>query len=241
MKKRQVKRNLVLGILFLLPVVFLLFLYPSKHNYNPLDIVNPKVSELNGFSSDSNEPVELKDHITVLGFLGTDPLGHILVASNVKALVYDKFKGFKHFQIVFVAPQGTQEAVQKLEKEINRYEEVKYWHYVFGQPEDIQNLYKTLKSNSDLNSDLSIEDVFIIDKDLSQRGRLDDRNKKEIKTNGPEYPLYAYNCIDIGVIRNKMSDDMRVLFTEYRQKRKGNFDSEQRRVNDIGTNDEQKN
>jgi len=140
-----------------------------------------------------------------------------------------------------VAPQGTQEAVQKLKKEINRYEEVKYWHYVFGQPEDIQNLYKTLKSNSDLNSDLSMEDVFIIDKDLSQRGRLDDRNKKEIKTNRPEYPLYAYNCIDIGVIRNKMSDDMRVLFTEYRQKRKGNFDSEQRRVNDIGTNDEQKN
>ena len=32
---------------------------------------------------------------------------------------------------------------------------------------------------------------------------------------------------------------MRIFFTEYRQKRKGNFDSAQRRANDLkGTNEE---
>ena len=35
-----------LGVLFLLPVIFLLFLYPSTHNYNPLDIVKTNVNDV---------------------------------------------------------------------------------------------------------------------------------------------------------------------------------------------------
>ena len=35
----------ILAILFLLPVVFLLFLYPSTHNYNTLDIVGEDINE----------------------------------------------------------------------------------------------------------------------------------------------------------------------------------------------------
>ncbi len=238
MKKTQVKRNLILGILFFLPVAFLLFLYPSTHNYNPLDIVNQNISDLDVFSSPSNDTILLKNHITVLGFLGTDPMEHAIAASNIKELVYDKFKGFKRFQVVFVMPEGTQDGVEKLQKEVNSYEEARFWHYVFGQPNDILNLFNNLKSNSSLEPDLSFEDVFIVDKDLSQRGRLDDRVKKELKVNQPKYSLYSYNCIDIGVIKNKMSDDMRILFTEYRQKRKGDFDSTKRRANDINQIDE---
>lgn len=206
-----------------------------------MDIVNQNLKELDGFSSPTNETIVLKDHITVLGFLGTNPIENIIAVSNIKELVYDKFKGFKRFQIVFVVPDGAQDEVVNLQKEVNRYEEVKFWHYVFGQPGDIQNLYDDLKSNSSLKPDLSSEDVFIIDKDLNQRGRLDDREKKELKGNHPKYALYSYNCIDIGTIKNKMSDDMRVLFTEYRQKRKGDFDSSERRANDINQKDEQTN
>lgn len=206
-----------------------------------MDIVNQNLKELDGFSSPTNETIVLKDHITVLGFLGTNPIENIIAVSNIKELVYDKFKGFKRFQIVFVVPDGAQDEVVNLQKEVNRYEEVKFWHYVFGQPGDIQNLYEGLKSNSSLKPDLSSEDVFIIDKDLNQRGRLDDREKKELKGNHPKYSLYSYNCIDIGTIKNKMSDDMRVLFTEYRQKRKGDFDSSERRANDINQKDEQTN
>jgi hypothetical protein len=213
-------------------------LYPSTHNYNPLDIVNQNVSDLDGFTSQNNEPIILKDHITVLGFLGTNPLEHTIAASNIKELIYNKFKGFKQFQTVYVLPDGTQEEVEKLQKEVNSYDEVKYWHYVFGQPDDIQNLYNRLKSDSSLKLDLSTDEVFIIDKDLSQRGRLDDRKKKEMKADQPNRPLYSYNCIDVGTIKNKMSDDMRILFTEYRQKRKGNFDSAQRRANEINQEDE---
>ena len=238
MNKNKLKRNLVLGILFFLPVAFLLFLYPSTHNYNPLDIVNQNIPDIQGFSSESGDTIVLENHITVLGFVGTQPMEQAIDASNIKELVYDKFKGFKGFQIVFVAPNGSQEETEKLKSKINSYEDARFWHYVFGEPEKILNLYNRLKSNSSLKVDFSSNDVFIIDKDLNQRGRLDDRDKREIKGNGPIYPLYAYNSIDIGTIKNKMSDDMRVLFTEYRDKRRGKFDSAHRRANDLSQKDE---
>jgi len=70
-------------------------------------------------------------------------------------------------------------------------------------------------------------------KDLAQRGRIDDREDNEKEKNKPVYGLSAYNCIEVAEIKNKMSDDLRILFTEYRQKRKGNFDSSSRRASDI--------
>ena len=132
MKENKSKRNLILGVLFFLPVAFLLMLYPAKHNYIPLDIINDNVVELNAFKSVDNEKIALQDHITVIGFLGKQPLSNSIAASNLKELVYDKFKGFKKFQIVIVMPSGTETEVQTLEKEISSYEDLRFWHYVYG-------------------------------------------------------------------------------------------------------------
>jgi hypothetical protein len=238
MDYKKVKRNLVLGILFFLPVTFLLFLYPATHNYQPLDIVNKSVSDLNVFSSNSNEPVLLKDHITVLGFLGEKPMENAIAASNLKELVYDKFKGFKKFQIVIVLPKGTEEEAKKLKSEISSYEDLRFWHFVFGEPNDISRMFYSLKSKFSLNDNLATHQVFIVDKDLFQRGRLDDRTDKELEKKNLVYGLESYNCIEVAEIKNKMSDDLRILFTEYRQKRTGDFDSTSRRANDLNNNNE---
>lgn len=232
------KTILVLGILFFLPVLFLLILYPSTHNYNPLDIVDNSVGELQFFSSNSEEEIQLKDHITVLGFLGTEPVNHVIAASNLKELVYDKFKGFKKFQIVIVLPKGTEAKAIQLQKEINNYDDMRFWHYVFGEPNDIKNLFDTLISEEELDENLFTDHIFIIDKDLAQRGRIDDREDKEKERNEEVYPLYSYDCIEVAEMKNKMSDDLRILFTEYRQKRKGKFDSTSRRAEDLNANDE---
>ena len=224
---------MVLGILFFLPVTFLLFLYPATHNYTPLESVNTNVLDLEQFTGETNEEVLLKDHITVLGFIGNTPEKQIVPMSNLKELVYDKFKGFKKFQIVIVAPNGTEDAVAKLKSDISSYEDLKFWHFVFGQPEAITTLYGSLKSRNDLKADLGTDNVFIIDKDLNQRGRMDDRSDNEIKKNKAVYGLYSYNGIEVAEIKNKMTDDLRILFTEYRQKRKGNFNTDTRRANDL--------
>ena len=234
MKTSNTKRNIVLGILFFLPVAFLLMLYPAKHNYIPLDIVNDNVLDLSGFTfEDSKQNIRFEDHITVLGFLGEKPLSENIAALNLKELVYDKFKGFKKFQVVIVVPKGTEEEVEKLKSEIITYEALEYWHFAYGSKEDIKQLYSSLKAEQNLKNDLSTQNVFILDKELNQRGRIDGREKKEIEANKPAFSLYSYNTIEVSDIKNKMSDDMRVLLTEYRQRRKGDFDSNSRRAEDL--------
>lgn len=234
MGKKPVKTVAVLVILFFLPVLFLLFLYPSTHNYLPLQVVDDQIMELQFFSSENNaHQVQLEDHITILGFLGSDPLSHNIAASNLKELVYDKFKGFKKFQMVIVLPKGSESKAENLQKEINNYDDMRFWHYVFGEPNDIKSLFNSLKTEEPLEADLSTEHIFIIDKDKKQRGRLDDRNETEIENNVNVHPLYSYDCIEVSEIKNKMSDDLRILFTEYRQKRKGNFDSSTRRAKEL--------
>ena len=245
MDYKKLSRYVVLGVLFFLPVTFLLFLYPATHNYEPLDVVNENVLDLQNFSSNSNKPILLKGQITVLGFIGNKPMDKLISNSNLKELVYDKFKGFKRFQIVIVAPKGTEAVVEKLKKEIASYEDLRFWHFVFGEPNDIHRLFYSLKSKLNLNEDLSLNNVFIIDKDLSQRGRLDDRTDNEMEKDKPIYGLSSYDCIEVAEIKNKMSDDLRILFTEYRQKRKGEFKSDASRTEDIRadkkTNNEQEN
>ena len=122
-----------------------------------------------------------------------------------------------------------------MQSEINTYEDMRFWHYVFGEPNDIKNVFNSLQSEEPLDDRLFTDHVFIVDKDLKQRERIDDREEREIEREEAVYPLYSYDCIEVAEIKNKMSDDMRILFTEYRQKRKGKFDSSSRRAEDIKT------
>ncbi len=233
MDKKLIKRYTILGILFFLPVIFLIMLYPAQHNYNPLDVVNDNVLELKNFKTSSNQTILFEDHITVLGFLGNQPLKNAIGASNLKELVYDKFKGFKKFQVVIVLPLGAENEAELLKNEIGKYEDIRFWHFVFGNENAIQELFDSLKTNNTLDHTLATTSVFIIDKEFHQRGRLDDRTDKELEKNAPIYDLISYNMIEVAEIKNKMNDDMRILFTEYRQKRKGNFDSTTRRASDL--------
>src|SRR5690606_20581864 len=135
MDYKKVGRYVVLGVLFFLPVTFLLFLYPATHNYTPLDVVNTSVLDIDAVSSKTNESIVFKDHITVLGFFGEQPMQKLITGSNLKELVYDKFKGFKRFQIVIVMPKGTESKVETLKKEIASYEDIRFWHFVFVEAE----------------------------------------------------------------------------------------------------------
>ncbi|EGV42711.1 hypothetical protein BZARG_1950 [Bizionia argentinensis JUB59] len=230
MRTKQIKRNVILGVLFLLPVMFVLVLSLSEDNYNPLEIINENVVEL----PKNDKGIKLDEHITVLAFFGKKPMEMATSASNLKELVYQKFKGFKKFQIVVLVPFGTEEESEILFKEIARYEDLRFWHFVHADEEAIKKTFNGLKASFSLSNNLATDNVFIIDTDRHQRGRLDDRSDKERENNKPAYSLDAYNSIQVSIIKNKMSsEDLRVLFTEYRQKRKGNFDSETRRANEL--------
>ena len=233
MKITSLKKPFVLSVLFFLPVLFLLFLYPSKHNYKTLDVIKKEIPELSNFVTKNGDPIQLENHLIVVGFLGKTPMEDAILALNLKELVYDKFRGFKRFQIVILVPESAKNQVELLQKELNQYEFLEYWEFGFGTPSDILAAYQSLKISTVLDSNLKTSDVFIIDKERHQRGRLDDRDKDQIKNRVPIFGMSSYDCLEVSILKNKMSEDMRVLFTEYRQKRKGNFNSTSRRADDL--------
>lgn len=231
MKSINIKKVAILGLLFFLPVIFLLFLYPSTHNYYALDVINEDVLEISKHNQQESEAVQLEANLTILAFLGKQPLSKSIAALNLKELIYENFKGFKKFQIVVIIPDGTQSQIKELERELITYEELEYWHFVFTNENEINTIYNSLLTKQPLDANLATDNVFIIDTDRNQRGRNDDRTDREFEKNAQPYSLYAYDCIEVADIKNKMSDDLRILFTEYRQKRKGNFNAIPRRIN----------
>ena len=232
------RKWLILGILFLLPVIFLLFLYPSTHNYNTLDIVNENIVEIDSLNFLDNNQTTLENNITILNFLGDNPMDKITSALNLKELVYDKFKGFKKFQIVSISSGDSSNFLYEVKKELIKSDELNYWYFATVDNVSLQKIYFSLRSESELDSSNYTSQVFIIDKQKNQRGRIDDRNEDQVIKSLDLTGLYSYNSIKVSEIKSKMNDDIRILFTEYRQKRKGNFNSNIRRISNLDGNEE---
>ena len=232
------RKWLILGILFLLPVIFLLFLYPSTHNYNTLDIVNENIVEIDSLNFLDNNQTTLENNITILNFLGDNPIDNITSALNLKELVYDKFKGFKKFQIVSISSGDSSNFLYEVKKELLKSDELNYWYFATVDNVSLQKIYFSLRSESELDSSNYTSQVFIIDKQKNQRGRIDDRNEDQVIKSLDLTGLYSYNSIKVSEIKSKMNDDIRILFTEYRQKRKGNFNSNIRRISNLDGNEE---
>ena len=231
------RKWIILGILFLLPVIFLLFLYPSTHNYNTLDIVNEDIKETDFLNFIDNRKTNFEGNITILNFLGDMPVENITGTLNLKELVYDKFKGFKKFQIISIASLNSEKSLENVKKELLKSDELKYWFFATSTDEEINKIYSSLRSQKELDSSNYTSQVFIIDKQRNQRGRIDDRDDDQIEKNVDLFGLYSYNSIIVSEIKKKMNDDIRILFTEYRQKRKGNFNSNIRRISNLDGND----
>jgi len=234
----KLRKPIILSLLFFLPVAFLLFLYPSVHNYTPLEVVNQDVVELDRFRSIDGEEVILQDRLTVLAIYSYSPLDQSTAALNLKELIYDKFKGFKKFQVVVVAPNAAEDELRQLKEELYSYSDLKYWQFALGDIQSINQLGNSLLTSATHESS-AFNQAYIIDKQLNQRGRFDDRSKNELKKNITPYGLYSYDCTEVADLKNKMSEDLRILFTEYRQKRKGTFESDDRRNDNLKSDGEE--
>ena len=63
------------------------------------------------------------------------------------------------------------------------------------QLEKHTNIFESLRSKNDLDSLNYTTQVFIVDKQKNQRGRIDDRDEDEIKNDSKRIGLYSYNSI----------------------------------------------
>ena len=203
-------KKIVLIILFILPLVVYMFFATGVNKFAKLPIITPKVNELSNWNSLSNHEVKLENKITILGFLGDDVLTEKGNLFNLNQKIYNKNKEFKDFQIVMIAPQGTQNDIKSIINELGSISDLSGWNFVFTSHDSISEFYKSLKLTENLNPAIGTSNVYIIDKDLNLRGR----KGKDLK--GEDEYKEGYNTISAADLHNNMSDDVKVILAEYR-------------------------
>jgi hypothetical protein len=205
------KKFLVLGVLFILPITVYIFFASGKDNFAKLPVLTNQVEDLTNFRTADGDLVQFKDQITVLGFYGKTLLENKGNAFNLAHKIYKKNRGFKDFQLVIVLPDGMQDDAQDLVSEISQIADTEQWKFVFGSSDAVKSVFNSLDTNYLLDSNLATSYVFIIDKDGNLRGRDDDDDKGL---------LYGFDTADIAEINNKMHDDIKIVLAEYRLKLK---------------------
>ncbi len=201
------KKFFVITVLFALPLVAYLFFASGVNNFARLPVLNSEIQPLEQFEPVEGETISFKDHITILGFPGRKPMDYLTNAYHLAEKIYDPYSEFKDFHFVSVVPEGNEEEIKELKKELSTVIDLKKWKFVTASEEEVQQLFESLGSNLELSEDLSTPNVFIVDKDSKLRGRKDDEDVGK---------LYGYDTNSIAVLNNKMNDDVKVILAEYR-------------------------
>lgn len=202
------KKYIVLFLLFIAPILAYVFFASGKSHFKRLPVLSEQVKDLEGFYDQDGASVSLKDKITILMFLGEDPIEHQVSVYNLVHKTYKKNHRFHDFQFVTVLPNAAADKIEHLVNEIHRaVEEMNDWHFAFSDAERIQQLFYGLQTPFELQEDLYSKYVFVIDKELNLRGRDDDKE---------DGILYGYNAENYAEINNKLGDDIKVLLAEYR-------------------------
>ena len=207
---QKTKKYFVLCILFIFPIVIYLFFASGKNNFALLPVLTEDVNEIKNFKTLSGEKIQLEDKISILGFWGEDLSEKKGDALNLNQKIYKRFYQFNDFQFVMVLENGQQDNVNLLKEELQEGvgTDLVKWRFAFGSPDEIQELFDSLKTNLNLSKGKSSPYVFIIDKEVNLRGRDDD---EDVGT------LYGFNSQSVAEINNKMVDDVKVILAEYRR------------------------
>jgi len=214
------KKNIVLFVLFILPLVAYLFFASGVNSFISLPTITKNIPDVTTWKTLDSKPVTLTNKITVLGFIGEDVMQRKGNFFNLYEIIYTKYKDFKDFQVVMVLPDGTQNQIQDLLKvDIDKLGTHKGWNFVFASPDEINSFYNKLQLVGKLDASLATPNVFIVDKKRNLRGR-----KGEDQKGKPEYKE-GYNTILVSELYNKMMDDMKVIIYEYRAALKRNHNA----------------
>ena len=205
------KKNIVLFILFILPIVAYLFFASGVNSFITLPTITPHIPDVKAeWKSLNGEKVTLDKKITILGFAGQNLMENSGNFFTLNQKIYNKYHEFKDFQFVFIAPEGTEEQAQRLLKELSALTNVSGYHFVFAKPEAIQAYFNDLKLLGKLDAQFGSPTVYIIDKKRNLRGR-----KGKSVQGAPEYKE-GYKTTSASELHNEMVDDVKILLAEYR-------------------------
>ena len=206
------KNKLVLISLFILPIAIYLVFSTASHN----SLFLPTISKNNldipsDWSSLDGNPLSMKDKITILGFVGDNVIENRGNFFNLNQKIYNKYKGFKDFQMIMVVPKGNEKKCQQIIDELAPITgEMTGWKFAFSTPDSIQDFYDSYKLIGQLDEKKGTPAVIIVDKELNHRGRKG-KNKK-----GEDEFKESYNTISAADLHNEMTDDVKIILREYR-------------------------
>ena len=206
------KNKLVLISLFILPIAIYLVFSTASHNslFLPTISKNNKDIPVDWTSLDGSKE-SMKGKITVLGFVGDSVIENRGNFFNLNQKIYNKYKGFKDFQMIMVVPLGNEKKCQQIIDELAPITgDMKGWRFVFSTPDKIQEFYDSYKLIGQLDENKGTPAVIIVDKELNHRGRKG-KNKK-----GEEEYKESYNTISAADLHNEMTDDVKIILREYR-------------------------
>jgi hypothetical protein len=205
MNKNNAQKKIVLGILFIFPLLVYLFFASGVNNFAKLPVLNNEVKELDV----KNQNIRLKDHITILGYWGGSLENKKAEALNLNEKIYKRFYQFEDFQFVFLVDSSRSGQVDELKKSLKQGAgtDLSRWNFIPSNSEYIKAHFSSLKTPFILENDYSSPYVFIIDKDLRLRGRDNDKDSEN---------LYGFDARSVAQINKKMIDDVKVILAEYR-------------------------
>lgn len=187
-----------------------LFFASGVNNFIKLPTVTENIPELPQMKTTNDSVVSLKNKITILGFPGNNILEVKGNITNLCHKIYTRNREFVDFQIVYMAPKGTEAEIEKIKETLSRDADLSKWFFVYATPEEITNYYKKLNLVGGLDKNYGSPNVYIIDKELNLRGRKG-KNKK-----GQEEYKEGYNTTSAADLHNEMADDVKVILAEYR-------------------------
>jgi hypothetical protein len=208
------KKNIVLFVLFILPIVAYLFFASGINSFTKLPVITPKVSDFGQWKSLHGEKVSLNNKITILGFSGTELLKNRGNYFNLNEKIYQRYHDFEDLQFVVVCPLGTENEAEKIIDALDDFTDVSQWHFLFASPQEINTYYDQLKLVGKLDKNLGTPNVYILDKERNLRGRKEKKDYKE-----------GYNTFHLAELSNEMLDDFKVILYEYRAALKKNHNA----------------
>jgi len=196
------KKYFVLTILFVLPLVAYLFFASGINNFAKLPILEKDVLNVDTFSEKTFD-----NKISILIFLGNNiqkKKGDIL---NLNQKIYKRFYEFNDFQFIALGPIEIKKQIDDLVGQLSTgtNTEMTKWFFLFQDSEDTKNIFKSLRTNLELDEFGGSPYVFIIDKNGYLRGRNDSDGIK-----------FGYDIRSVAELNNYMVDDIKIILAEYR-------------------------
>ena len=205
---KNLKKYLILGFLFFFPIFVYVFLSTGINNFAKLPVLTENVMDIENIEGNIAN-VSFKNKISIVAFWGGDVNNKKSEALNLNQKIYKRFNEFQDFQFVLLHNKDDNEVIESLKSDLvsGVGTDLKNWNFIPTTQSNIKMVFDSFNTNIELDQSFSTPYVFIVDRDLSLRGRDDDEDIGM---------LYGFNSQSVAEINNKMVDDVKIILAEYR-------------------------